>query len=762
MIFSRRRLLFAVLLVAVFFLYVLVRYYVSERPVLDYLEKYGDNPVYIKAEIKDVSSLVFVSTFELSVYELNGEKANRFNLSLPVYGEIEAADEEIGDTLEAWVVFKPIEEGALSDSGVAWLKSGGYYIASDHFDEGDDGEATFDITPKESKSLDYYLKSIRTHAGDTFFGSVKFDYHDTKTEEAALVYAVFTGDREYIAPSVKADFKKAGIAHVLSVSGLHLSILCWIIFSFLNFLKVHKKLSCAAIILCCVFFMAFTGFSVSIIRACIMTVLFYLAFLAGRKSDPLTSLFFAGAVIVLLNPYNALNIGFQLSFFATLGIVATAGVNGKIAEVVGKATRFKALNRLLRLVASSFGVTLAATIFTLPFIAYNFKTLSLVSPLTNLLAAPLVTALLFFALCIMIFSFVPFLPAVFGLPAYYTAKLLLAIANWLGSFEYSQISVESTGGTGFYIYAALFLAVVVLCFVVPKMSAKKFVKPALAAALAVSFAIMAGSLVLPRLAFAESVRAAYYSDGKNQNIILFFGDHDSADIIDMTHGTKSHTRPVYNIMLENGAVHIDSVTLTDYRKRHVQMLKKYMGYSEIKRVYVPKPRDEYDAEVFNLLYYLSLGSDGIKNFELVQYETHLVLGRVLLSVTNFDYNKMRHMAAEIYYRTPSFERRLLYLGIGYMEGYEKYTSVNEKKYDIVFYGSHKHNRRDDDYVASVYGSFAGVLSGYLDGDKNPATQKLAPGAIEAYRKGAVLFKSDDHGSIVFEIKKDGELKYHID
>ena len=744
--------------------YCILRYNISEKLILDYLEKYEDTPVHIKAEIKNVSSLVFMSAFELSVYEVNGEAVNKFNLSLAIYGEIEAGDEEIGDILECYVVFKSIEEGAASDSSIAYLKSGGYYISADYSDyegEDDDEELTgFKITPAKSKTLDYYLNSIRAHAGNTFFDTIKFDYHDTKTKEAAVVYGIFTGDKSYIDPAVKTDFKKAGISHVLAVSGLHLSILCWIIFSFLNFLKVHKKISCAAIILCCLFFMAFTGFSVSLIRAGIMTILFYLAFLAGRKSDPLTSLFFAGTVIILLNPYNILNIGFQLSFAATLGIVSTTELTGKIGTAIEKAIRFKFLKRLLKIVVSSFCITLAATFFTLPFIAYNFKTLSLVSPLTNLLTAPLVTAVLVLALCLLIFSFVPFLPVVFGLPAYYITKLLLFLTNRLSSIPYSYISVESTGGTGFYAFALLFLALVISCFLVPKR-----IKPILGAGVALGFVFMVGSLIYPRIAFSESVRAAYYSDDKNQNIILFQGDYDSADIIDITHGTRSHVRPVYEIMLENGAVNINSITLTDYRKRHIQMLKKYMEYSEIKTVYVPKPEDEYDIEVFNMLYYLSIDIDAEggagQNFELAVYENHLLLDWVLLLVTNFDYDKMRHTATEIYYRTGGAERRLLYLGIGYMEGYERYTEINDKKYDIVFYGTHKHNRRDDDYVTNVYGLFAGVLSSYFDGDKNETTQKLGADAIEAYRLGPVLFKSDNYGSIVFEIKKDGALKYYL-
>ena len=119
------------------------------------------------------------------------------------------------------------------------------------------------------------------------------------------------------------------------------------------------------------------------------------------------------------------------------------------------------------------------------------------------------------------------------------------------------------------------------------------------------------------------------------------------------------------------------------------------------------------------------------------------------------------MTVELDYRTEHMRNRLLYLGIGYKEGYEKYTNIKDQSYDIVFYGSHKHNKRDDDYISDISGSYAGVLSSYLDGDKNKNTQKLEAAAIEQYLSGSVLFKSDDYGSVIFEIRKDGGIKYYL-
>jgi len=183
------------------------------------------------------------------------------------------------------------------------------------------------------------------------------------------------------------------------------------------------------------------------------------------------------------------------------------------------------------------------------------------------------------------------------------------------------------------------------------------------------------------------------------------------------------------------------------------MIKRYLNYSDINKVYIPGPVSEYDAEVYNLLYYLSVDL----GFTLINYGTALDLDGVIISVNTFDYKKMLHQAIDISYAN----KRLLYLGIGYKEGYRENTNIHSREYDVVFYGTHRHNRRDDDYVSDISGSYAGVLSSYLDADKNRTVPKLELSAIEAYISGSVLFLSDSYRSIVFEVRKDGAIRHYL-
>jgi competence protein ComEC len=733
---------FAALLVLFVFIvfYSVLHYYIFQKPVLDHLEKYKGEPVSIKAEIRSASSLAFMSAFDLRVFEINGEKIGKFSLRLNIYGEVGADYREIDHILETYVILKSLEDDLPSWQTADYNKSNGYYISAEHAPQSI--LTPYKITPPGSRSLHYYLEAIRRYAGNIFFANIKAAPGDYKTPEAAAAYGIFTGNKDHISQSVRNDFRRSGMAHVLAVSGMHLAILCGVMSAFMRFFKLHKKIICITIILFCLVFMAFTGFSVSVMRAGLMMILFYTAFLIGRKSDPLTSLFIAGAFILLLNPNNIFDIGFRLSFTATLGIILTSDFNNRVMARLGKI-------KILKLFVSAFIVTISSTVLTLPVLAYSFGALSLISPVTNLIAAPLITAILFLSLCIMIFSPLSFILPLFGVPVYFITKLLLDITNYFGSLKYSYISVESTNGTGFYALSVVLFVLIILCFMINR-SQKKWIPRAAAAAVLI---IMAGTLIYPRILFKDSIRFAYYSDHRNQNIIIFGSNYDSVDIIDMTHGNMAHIRPVYDIIMQNGAMYINSIMLTDYRRRHVQMIRRYLNYSEINKVYIPAPAGAYDAEVLNMLYLLSESA----GFELINYGSSLKSDDVLISVTNFDHNRMLHTTIEIELE----KAKLLYLAIGYKEGYERYTEIKNHVYDVVFYGTHKHNFRDDDYVSDIAASYAGVLSSYLDNDGNITTQKLGVSAVEAYLSGALLFLSDDHGSVVFEIKKDGEIRHYL-
>lgn len=766
--------------------YYAVFYNIAEKPVLNHLDKYKDEEVKIKAKINKIDNYSFYTRLDLKITEIDNKKINyNFNLDLSVYETIHAG---IDDIIETTVIFKAIEA-----DDIIYNKSNGYFISADHVslinaDETDEDTeddmpnwlsifSNIKITQAESHSILYHLDRLQNSVKDIFISNIGFNKSNilqtTITQETALAYGIFTGRSNYIEPRVRTNFNRTGIAHIIAVSGLHMSIFSGIIFSFLNMLKIHKKLACVITIICCIFFMTFTGFSISVIRSGIMIILYYLAFLLSRKNDSVTALFFAVAIICLITPYNIINISFQLSFLATLGIVTMNSINTKIVakiptvSVIDSPLKMNFGTRLLIYLqkifssvvislVSSILVTVFATIFTLPITSYSFKTLSLISPLINLIVSPLINFIFLFAFLLLAFSYIPLLSSVlfiFGEPLYFFNKVVLNIASWGSSLKYSCISVSSTKYDIFLALSVIFLILIVMFLIV--YSDKKAVNIAFTAMISVCIILMCANLIYVRYIFKDSLRVAYYSENDNQSIILFHNDYEKADIIDMTYGYNRFVYDIHKIILDNGATNIGSVVLTHYHERHVQMLEKFMDYCNIDRVFVPVPKTAYDKKIFSMLSHFAVNDNNLhrKSYELfMYYDSIVILGNTSVMVNEFEDNKMKHMTVDIW----RDNRKFLYLGIGYERVY-RYIGYT---YDVVFYGTHKHNRRDDDYSTSIYGLHYGVLSDYINNYKNKATQRLEQNVLEKYTLGntQLIFSGNDENFYpVFEVTNDDLL-----
>lgn len=207
--------------------------------------------------------------------------------------------------------------------------------------------------------------------------------------DAVLARGMLTGDLSELPADVRTDFSASGIAHILAVSGLHLSILVGIA----AFLSDRLLLSRRARVLlsagCCLFMLMVAGFSVSVLRAAMMTALLLLGELLGQRSDPLTSLAAAAGMLVLLNPSVLLDLSYQLTCSATLGILLFSKPLGRLLSPK---------RRFLSFLWNALTVSLAAQLGSLPITMTVFGYLPTYSLLLNLLILPLVPAVLIFDL----------------------------------------------------------------------------------------------------------------------------------------------------------------------------------------------------------------------------------------------------------------------------------------------------------------------------------------------------------------------------
>ena len=209
--------------------------------------------------------------------------------------------------------------------------------------------------------------------------------------QASLAQGIILGKRGTIPSPLKDDFSRTGTAHLLAISGLHLSIVAGILLSIGIWLFGRRNFTYIWLALAAIWLYALlTGMHTPIVRGAIMASLFLTTELLGRQRSAITALSFAAAVMVGISPQILWTASFQLSFLAMAGLIFIAPP----FQALGR----KAVSRTLgedgvavsiaNIITDGFAVTLGAVIAVWPVIAYYFGIISFVGPLATFLALP--------------------------------------------------------------------------------------------------------------------------------------------------------------------------------------------------------------------------------------------------------------------------------------------------------------------------------------------------------------------------------------
>jgi len=206
--------------------------------------------------------------------------------------------------------------------------------------------------------------------------------------EAGIARSIILGDRSTLEREVTDIFRRAGIAHILTISGLHISIVALTLERLLKLILSQKKANVATLALVGIY-VAFTGFGLPAVRAFIMYSMLTLGRLLNRDRDLLTSISLAAFLILLYRPIQLFDIGFQFSFSAVYAIAIGAAPFEKIMERLSQKWqvfdhRFLHINA----VRGSIMTTLTITLFTLPLVTNTFYHFYIYSILTNALIVP--------------------------------------------------------------------------------------------------------------------------------------------------------------------------------------------------------------------------------------------------------------------------------------------------------------------------------------------------------------------------------------
>ncbi|KDN22908.1 DNA internalization-related competence protein ComEC/Rec2 [Amycolatopsis rifamycinica] len=199
-------------------------------------------------------------------------------------------------------------------------------------------------------------------------------------EPGGLLPGLVLGDTSALPPRVEQEFVSAGLAHLTAVSGGNLAVVCGAVLLLLRLLRLGPRLSAAAAGTCLAGFLVLVGPEPSVLRAGVMAAVALLALALGRRGSALPALAFAVCLLVVADPAMATDFGFALSVCATGGLVLLAPRWAGALVRRGIPPGF----------AEGLAIPLAAFLVTAPVLAGMAGSVSLVSVLTNVLAAPVV------------------------------------------------------------------------------------------------------------------------------------------------------------------------------------------------------------------------------------------------------------------------------------------------------------------------------------------------------------------------------------
>ena len=387
-------------------------------------------------------------------------------------------------------------------------------------------------------------------------------------EEVGVVMAMLTGDRDYLLDETKQLYNQAGVMHILCISGLHISFFALYVGKlFEEFLRLGRRKSAGLVLMVMLMFLLFTGFSASAVRATTMVAIGLIGKIVFRKGEWLNGIAIAAIVLLIAQPWYLWLAGFQLSFVTVIGIWAASRL-----FVEGNDWQAKVTNTCI--------VSLFASLFSLPIVAYHFYWISISGVLVNLFVVPLCGILLICCLISGIMSIV-YLPlaqfaggSVYIILSFYRESALLA-----SKLPFAYVLVGRPSDLFLISYFVLLMGI---CFYGTKCWNKK--------TLAVTFGIFICVCGANRFVFRQNT-IAFLDVGQGDAIVITTYDKrciiiDGGGIVYRAFGNNTGVRVVKPYLEYMGIKNPDAVMITHFDADHCIGALEIIAETNPKAVYI--------------------------------------------------------------------------------------------------------------------------------------------------------------------------------
>ncbi len=409
-------------------------------------------------------------------------------------------------------------------------------------------------------------------------------------EAGNLSSAILLGNKHLLSDETVRDFSRAGVSHILALSGMHMTIIMGAFTVILWMFTDNRKKIGIFSSLAAVFYLALTGFSISATRAVLMLLIVYLAMIIFNEPDPLTSLSVAGALIVAFLPGSVLDAGFWMSFAATFGLlVFMPPVHGFITDKLYSLFKGKARRVIVRSIVFALDLVLASVFAWIPLVVVMcifIKEISVFSIISSAVLSLPSSALILMSLMLILFHYVPY---VCGALVYFIELISGFMMDFCSELSVADGAVFSLNYP-FITAFAVILGIALLYCIASKHKKKLISVIPFVCCVILLFATMG----IYESTNSDKVKATYINASSASDIIVLSSEN-KAVICDLSNGSKSAYSKALDEIYAARATEIEAIMLTAYSYQHSATFTDIFASKIVRSVWMPYPEndDEY-------------------------------------------------------------------------------------------------------------------------------------------------------------------------
>lgn len=391
-------------------------------------------------------------------------------------------------------------------------------------------------------------------------------------KHSKLLNALISGHRGELESETMRSFRRSGLLHLLSLSGLHIALLLsiiWLIAKTIGITKSYRALMC---IILCIGFVFLVEPRPPIIRAATISIIYFCAVLLKRKPDIINTLALSAIILLLYKPQNLFDVGFELSFVTILSIVLfQEHLRFAIDSISGfrfsNSSQTNGLRKIFSKFIDLFIVGIAASIGSAGIIAYHFHAVYPLCAIWSCAALPFFTITLasqLLRLCVLVIF--PGLIGFINPIVNFFAEIMTRLVDLMATVNFSEILIGSPSKLGISILYAMIIAAYIS---LRTRRFRKLLKPAAIGIIAsFAFVVFASNAALE----SDSLQVTIFALGNGHCVFVEQGKENLLINCGSRYGKDVGRNVIYPYMRRLGIRKIDNILITKISLEYINGL----------------------------------------------------------------------------------------------------------------------------------------------------------------------------------------------